>query len=71
MLRNGATCTGRVLVGHILNEVLSLNAQEFLKEIGVADVVHGLLNEVLSLNAQESGEAGFGEFRAVESSMKS
>ena len=38
-----------------LNEVLSLNAQEFVILIP-APLLSWLLNEVLSLNAQESGE---------------
>ena len=39
---------------YFLNEVLSLNAQEFLLVISVPTPLP-LLNEVLSLNAQEYG----------------
>ena len=54
MLRNVAEITGTTGEGFgLLNEVLSLNAQEFLYKQGDGDV-KTVLNEVLSLNAQES-----------------
>ena len=40
-------------INNILNEVLSLNAQEFTKSIPRSESAY-ILNEVLSLNAQES-----------------
>ena len=52
MLRNNRLAA-TVLRLWLLNEVLSLNAQEF----GVSNLpyrISGILNEVLSLNAQES-----------------
>ena len=51
MLRNNRLAA-TVLRLWLLNEVLSLNAQEF----GVSNLpyrISGILNEVLSLNAQE------------------
>ena len=51
MLRNARRCRP-TLSANFLNEVLSLNAQEF--KIGdKAKICGWLLNEVLSLNAQE------------------
>ena len=54
MLRNSANSLAESFPYSLLNEVLSLNAQEF----GFADVllcIPTILNEVLSLNAQELG----------------
>ena len=51
MLRNFATSKPTVQA-NILNEVLSLNAQEFHLLAGMP-VCYIFLNEVLSLNAQE------------------
>ena len=53
MLRNRNWRLERKTGRPVLNEVLSLNAQEFLHE--PARPVGRFLNEVLSLNAQESG----------------
>ena len=53
----------------LLNEVLSLNAQESHR-VAVRGVVSYLLNEVLSLNAQDFG-FGFELWEFVVSSMKS
>ena len=53
MLRNysrRADQPGRYL---LLNEVLSLNAQEWLVIAATTEAVSTFLNEVLSLNAQE------------------
>ena len=53
MLRNYIRPLHRHPAILVLNEVLSLNAQELLSVIGAdAQFLH-LLNEVLSLNAQE------------------
>ena len=53
----------------VLNEVLSLNAQELASYFFKSNA-RDVLNEVLSLNAQESG--GSGDFgHALVSSMKS
>ena len=52
MLRNGYTVTLTAPLIQLLNEVLSLNAQEF-GQVGLASLIKLLLNEVLSLNAQE------------------
>ena len=54
----------------ILNEVLSLNAQECLQKRTRDKEYSLLLNEVLSLNAQEYAKGGFVGFRNP-SSMKS
>ena len=51
MLRNVDSAVPSVLV-ILLNEVLSLNAQESRNSLTCRSVV-ALLNEVLSLNAQE------------------
>ena len=51
MLRNASTRTGLPL-STILNEVLSLNAQEF-SALYQGCPLSDFLNEVLSLNAQE------------------
>ena len=53
MLRNFAFSLLREVHTVLLNEVLSLNAQEFGQgKASYADIAH-FLNEVLSLNAQE------------------
>ena len=52
MLRNRLRESRNVRSTSVLNEVLSLNAQEY-QEHGVLDDKEDLLNEVLSLNAQE------------------
>ena len=53
MLRNVPGRRRSRLCGLFLNEVLSLNAQEFGQgKASYADIAH-FLNEVLSLNAQE------------------
>ena len=57
MLRNCARLVG-VDEYAVLNEVLSLNAQEFGDSSRRIDTVIGVLNEVLSLNAQESLDRG-------------
>ena len=54
----------------VLNEVLSLNAQEYHAYIRPARHQASLLNEVLSLNAQEWNVCPFGTTNCV-SSMKS
>ena len=54
----------------LLNEVLSLNAQESGGEI-TPDNIAGFLNEVLSLNAQESAVNVVGACLIRSSSMKS
>ena len=41
----------------LLNEVLSLNAQEFML-LDLSNANSAFLNEVLSLNAQESASSG-------------
>ena len=68
MLRNHALRL-RTSKDYVLNEVLSLNAQE--SHHGVKGQKWGvLLNEVLSLNAQElPGERAYADCR--QSSMKS
>ena len=68
MLRNRHRIGAKIL-RHFLNEVLSLNAQEFQRFVTPPASLQ-FLNEVLSLNAQEYG--GF-RVRRVEmvSSMKS
>ena len=53
MLRNHPTRSATGTRRAFLNEVLSLNAQEFTQSEADARYVE-LLNEVLSLNAQES-----------------
>ena len=58
-----------VLIG-ILNEVLSLNAQESLA-LKRAVVHRAILNEVLSLNAQESARLNKAVMLSGRSSMKS
>ena len=68
MLRNSNGQNGDITTG-ILNEVLSLNAQE-LTTIALPVSKPSVLNEVLSLNAQECPcRAGWREIRV--SSMKS
>ena len=54
MLRNTAQ-TWFYRTSEILNEVLSLNAQECDDTHGAAFDLNVILNEVLSLNAQEYG----------------
>ena len=55
----------------ILNEVLSLNAQEFARRQHAALRNTGVLNEVLSLNAQEFPAHRFDAAGGQRSSMKS
>ena len=63
-------------VGHpaardaVLNEVLSLNAQEY-QNYGVSVFFCSFLNEVLSLNAQESWRTDYEAMALKTSSMKS
>ena len=52
MLRNECDCLIPCAQVNILNEVLSLNAQEYAKG-PYSQVKEWFLNEVLSLNAQE------------------
>ena len=52
MLRNRPDVASWSRPASVLNEVLSLNAQELLY-FGYATIAFPLLNEVLSLNAQE------------------
>ena len=52
MLRNASTSVSKPCTILLLNEVLSLNAQESVDAVLIAGDVF-LLNEVLSLNAQE------------------
>ena len=52
MLRNPCKCRSAMMCWLILNEVLSLNAQEF-QPFAQRNRRNCLLNEVLSLNAQE------------------
>ena len=52
MLRNLLFPSNRAIMLSVLNEVLSLNAQEFFRKI-LGRAYRGFLNEVLSLNAQE------------------
>ena len=47
------SCTRYVRSADLLNEVLSLNAQEFVRTAYHPEPISPLLNEVLSLNAQE------------------
>ena len=54
MLRNVAALSAAVKTLAVLNEVLSLNAQES-HIIAILEYSCPLLNEVLSLNAQEFG----------------
>ena len=54
MLRNSAESVTLPDTLTILNEVLSLNAQEFVRHIPT-HIRSTFLNEVLSLNAQEYG----------------
>ena len=56
MLRNLLTTTPLARFSTVLNEVLSLNAQEFPARTH-SHRRHALLNEVLSLNAQELSAA--------------
>ena len=53
MLRNESALATVVELCLILNEVLSLNAQEFRCQILFVSMIPVFLNEVLSLNAQE------------------
>ena len=57
MLRNTVPATSYVTMPSFLNEVLSLNAQEFMPW-SLKRPESFILNEVLSLNAQEYLEAG-------------
>ena len=69
MLRNLAT-HGSSNTIYFLNEVLSLNAQEFIaRRTRLRFAV--ILNEVLSLNAQEYERLLFAGFHCYSSSMKS
>ena len=52
MLRNSSLRYTALMFDAVLNEVLSLNAQEWL-ESGLSYAWTCFLNEVLSLNAQE------------------
>ena len=52
MLRNTEICAERDPFRSLLNEVLSLNAQESSALLATASTL-AILNEVLSLNAQE------------------
>ena len=52
MLRN-IRLAAKLTSAIILNEVLSLNAQESAAPLGLAQDTVAVLNEVLSLNAQE------------------
>ncbi len=54
MLRNPRIGHHGLSVRTLLNEVLSLNAQESMTRKSIS-VLRALLNEVLSLNAQELG----------------
>ena len=69
MLRNCAVAPSGHSAVALLNEVLSLNAQEF-DHVAVNRPRIVVLNEVLSLNAQES-EFEFRVWRPSCSSMKS
>ena len=69
MLRNLARVSSRRCPS-ILNEVLSLNAQEFENVAVLTVYACILLNEVLSLNAQESDDFGYAS-EYEQSSMKS
>ena len=53
MLRNDGACPSARPDCNVLNEVLSLNAQESGSMLRHASFHCSLLNEVLSLNAQE------------------
>ena len=55
MLRNRCASTRPTAISTVLNEVLSLNAQEYGIVVN-ADAELYVLNEVLSLNAQEYAE---------------
>ena len=67
MLRNRLRAGDDRLLAVLLNEVLSLNAQEFTP-MKVAIAGNAILNEVLSLNAQEfSGSASIRSTYAVSS----
>ena len=68
MLRNRSPET-TIRKSNILNEVLSLNAQEF-EDCGGVTRYAELLNEVLSLNAQEFNPVAYDQFFST-SSMKS
>ena len=52
MLRNLCLCAVYAIKLPLLNEVLSLNAQESLPDVDYGNAA-SILNEVLSLNAQE------------------
>ena len=69
MLRNRLRAGDDRLLAVLLNEVLSLNAQEFTP-MKVAIAGNAILNEVLSLNAQECHSALSSSF-ILSSSMKS
>ena len=58
MLRNVTTIALPVSKPSVLNEVLSLNAQEYIRELHSL-LVGQILNEVLSLNAQEFSSTVF------------
>ena len=70
MLRNWDNVLDVRVLTTVLNEVLSLNAQESPVS-DLTDVTTYILNEVLSLNAQESFSRPSGNRRTLESSMKS
>ena len=53
MLRNISSCGRTCSCSCLLNEVLSLNAQEFEQTVNGYVPPTIILNEVLSLNAQE------------------
>ena len=69
MLRNGLSHVRDGVPGFLLNEVLSLNAQE-CPRLMMRLVCVAILNEVLSLNAQEYRHLGT-HADADRSSMKS
>ena len=69
MLRNECDCLIPCAQVNILNEVLSLNAQEYAKG-PYSQVKEWFLNEVLSLNAQEFHTSRI-SVHVVVSSMKS
>ena len=62
MLRNRARKENYWLRPSILNEVLSLNAQES-RSTNTSSKSANVLNEVLSLNAQEYAQAASGSAR--------
>ena len=69
MLRNYLWCRRATVCRVLLNEVLSLNAQESTAKM--TDMFYlGILNEVLSLNAQEFKASNTAR-HSLSSSMKS